>query len=174
MATAAIDHDLSANGKVVENAEARFELKMVDQLADELPVCIAYRMPLKDASLSSIFKNALHSVAARIQARRTLVGSILIYHSRFQKDTAGSFPASTLILLNDVLKEQFPGIKADYHPVPSEDFKRLAVCDGKDTIFADFDHLTCYKRSMPSDLTWSGGIHIGDVLFVRIDQKGKV
>ncbi|MGQ0673663.1 MAG: hypothetical protein ACT4N2_12415 [Hyphomicrobium sp.] len=169
--TTSISRQLEAGSTQVKTAEQRFELQKVRHLATELPICLAYRMPAKGPALNAAFESTWSAIVATSGGGKLPVGQAHILHARFAKDMAGSFPAATTTELAQRLKRSYPGTEAEYLPIDRHAFKAQAVCGGRDTVFVDVERITFYRQEMPSDLAWSGEIHLGDVLFIRLDKS---
>ena len=170
--TNSIRDDLNRGANEVAAVEHRFELKKVASLSETLPVCIAYRMPAKAPWLTPSFKEALASVGQSAKTWQKPATEARLYHARMVKDTAAVFPAEIAVGTTQAVRDYVPGLPVKYEPVPEGSFRSKAVCSGKDTIFVDRERITFYSRDFPSDLAWSGQIHVGDLIFIAITADG--
>lgn len=172
LATNSIRDDLNRGGDKVSKAERRFEFGLVQHLSEDVPVCIAYRMPASPPWATESFKDALAAVGrAAKQWKLELRLQAQLLHSRFEDDTGAAFPAELSLRVSEVLRSQFPGIGVKYEPIDKARFRERANCGKKDTVFVDRERLTSYSKDFPSDLSWSGEVHIGDVMFIRIGSR---
>lgn len=166
--TNAIRNDLNSGGQKLADAERRFEDRKLQSLAATLPICITYRMPAKAPWLTDRFKQTLRAAGATSRQWKGGVGDVQLLHARMAKDTAAVFPAEIAVGATQSVREQLPGLPVKYRAIPKEGFRAEATCGSKDTVFVDQDHLTFYSKDLPSDLAWSGQVHVGDLLFIRI------
>jgi len=168
--TNSIRDDLNSGGLQIASAERRLELGKVEHLSENLPVCIAYRMPPKAPWLTQGFTDAIGTIGRAAKRWKATGVEAQILHSRFKGDTASAFPAGIAVAATNTLREHFPELPVKYTAIPMEDFRPRSNCGAKDTVFVDVDRLTAYRTDFPSDTAWSKSIHIGDVLFIRISQ----
>lgn len=171
--TNSIRDNLNRGGTEVSGAVRRFELAKFDSLSSELPICIAYRMPVRAPWLTGAFNDVLATLQRRAKPWKPAGVTVEILHSRFDRDTAGAFPAEIAVQVNEAMNKAVPGVSVRYTTIPMEQFRARASCGQKDTMFVDLERLTAYRSDYPSDLAWSrGSIDIRDVLFIRIVDTG--
>lgn len=168
LVTNAIRTDLNSGGQKLADVERRFEDRKLQSLATSLPICIAYRMPAKAPWLTERFKQTLQMVGALARQSKGGIGDVQLLHARMAKDTAAVFPAEIAVRLTQSVRDQLPSLPVKYRAIPRDAFRAEATCGSKDTVFVDQDHLTFYSKDFPSDLAWSGQVHVGDLLFIRI------
>ncbi|MCB1519315.1 MAG: hypothetical protein KDJ37_01935 [Hyphomicrobiaceae bacterium] len=169
--TNSIRDALNSGGTEVASVERRFEMMKVRSLAKALPICIAYRMPAKAPYLTASFKDALRAIGENAKAWRGNAIDASLLHARLVKDTAAAFPAEIAVGATQAVRDDIPGLPVRYEPVPKDQFRERARCGDKDTVFVDRERITFYKTEFPSELSWSGLVHIGDVLFLRISGR---
>jgi hypothetical protein len=171
LATNSLARDLNMGGHQIERTEKRFELSKVEHLSETLPACLAYRLASRPPAVSNSLKDALRVTAATLKAKGEHVDTLEVFHARLAGDTAGAYPAETMSGITDALRKYFPDIKVRYAPVPKEQVRSIAVCGAKDTSFVVADRLTFYSRELPSDLMWTGRLHIADSLFMKLSRQ---
>lgn len=168
--TNSIRNGLNSGGHGLADVERRFEDRKLQSLAATLPICIAYRMPAKAPWLTDRFKQTLQAVGATLRQSKDSVADVQLLHARMAKDTGAVFPAEIAVGSTQSVREHLPSLPVKYQAVPKDGFRVEATCGAKDTVFVDRDHLTFYSKDFPSDLAWSGQVHVGDLLFIRISE----
>ena len=169
--TNSIRDELNSGGALVSQVERQFELKKVASLTGTLPICVAYRMPATAPWITESFSDVLRTIDKTSKAWTKEAANAKFFHARFVKDTAAAFPAEIAVTTTQTVRKTLPGLPVNYVPIPKERFRAVASCGTKDTVFVDRERITFYTKDFPSDLSWSGEVHLGEVLFFLIDGK---
>lgn len=156
---------LNRGGSVVTGSISKSTRSWVKSLGQTLPVCIAYRLPDRQAGVSNELDQVLRDIASSLREKSIQPSSLTVMQAVRK---GGASAVGDAMAIKHALPPAIAHAVVDFRPVAPMDFRQAAKCMSKETILVDGQSIDFYQSELPLATVAGGEIKIDSVIFLEL------